>query len=398
LEPERFDVEVDEATLADLGERLRRARIAPDFANEDWRYGVEGGYLAELVAHWRDSYDWRATEREINSFANYRVELDGIPIHFIHERGKGPDPTPLLMTHGWPWTFWDYHKVIRPLTDPAAFGGDPADAFDVVIPSLPGYGFSTPLTVPGVQFTRTTDLWVELMREVLGYDRFAAYGGDWGSLVTADMGHRYAEHLIGLQLGLCFPLDFDLPGEDAYPPEEHDRFEQTEAKMATCVSHMSVQSSDPQTLAYALQDSPVGLLAWILERRRNWSGCEGEVERCFSKDDLITTAMIYWVTESIGTSMRYYWETARNPWQPSHDRTPVVEAKTGILLWPQEVALMPTAHMRRYYNVERLTEMAAGGHFHPMEQPEALVDEVRAFHRQLRGAVDAGLVAARPGT
>lgn len=391
MNSEPFEVHLSDERLADLQTRLERAQIPADFGNEDWRYGVEAGYLRELVDYWRQDYDWRAQEREINGFDNRYVSIEGIPIHFIYEPGRGPEPTPLLLAHGWPWTFWDYHKVIRPLADPASFGGDPEDAFDVVVPSLPGYAFSGPLAQTGVEFTRTAELWLQLMQDVLGYERFAVYGGDWGSLVAAQLGHRHADALVGAQLGLCFPLDFKLPPESAYPPEELQKFEQTEEKMATCASHMAVHSADPQTLAYALQDSPTGLLAWILERRRAWSGCGGDVERVFGKDDLLTTAMLYWATESIGTSMRFYWEAARNPWSPAHDRLPIVEAKTGILLWPDELALMPKAHLDRYYNVVRCTEMSAGGHFHPMEQPGPLVDEIRAFHRQLRAEAPSDL-------
>lgn len=383
---EPFEIKVEDEVLEDLGRRLAAPRIAADYANADWSYGVNGDYLEELVAYWRDEYDWRSEEARINGFANYRVEIDGVPIHFIHERGKGPDPTPLILSHGWPWTFWDYHKVIGPLTDPAAYGGDPADSFDVVVPSLPGYGFSGPLRRPGIQFAATADLWAALMTDVLGYERFGAYGGDWGALVTAVLGHKHPERLIGMQLGLCFPLDFVMPTEADYPPDEMDRFERTTAGMATTTSHMAVQMADPQTLSYALEDSPTGLLAWILERRRAWSACEGEVERCFSKDELLTTAMIYWVSRSIGTSMRYYAEAARHPWQPVHDRIPIVEAPTGVLLWPQELALMPTKVMERNYNVRRITEMPRGGHFHPMEQPELLVAEIRAFQKEMREA------------
>jgi pimeloyl-ACP methyl ester carboxylesterase len=277
--------------------------------------------------------------------------------------------------------------VIGPLTDPAAHGGEPSDAFDVIVPSLPGFSFSTPLNRPGVQWARTADLWVALMDE-LGYDRFAAYGGDWGSLVTAQLGHKYVDRLIGIHLGVCCPLTLfqdGLPTEDQYADDEKDRFHHTRRRMSSVgTSHLVVQSDDPQTLAYGLNDSPVGLCAWILERRRSWSDSRGDVETRFSKDDLVTTAMIYWLSQSIGTSMRYYWEAQHFQWQPEHDRTPVVEAPTAITLWPQELMLMPNALMESFYNLQRLTEMPSGGHFHPMEEPELLVGDIRAFFRTLR--------------
>ncbi|HJP41334.1 MAG TPA: epoxide hydrolase, partial [Dehalococcoidia bacterium] len=188
MEVTSFEVNVPQSVLDDLDWRLRHTRWPADFANDDWRYGTNRAYLEETVDYWINTYDWRKYEAEINSFANYRVDMDGVPIHFVHEPGKGPNPIPLILSHGWPWTFWDMNRVIGPLSDPASFGGDPADAFSVVVPSLPGYAFSSPLTTPGVSPGKTADMWVELMRNVLGYDRFGAQGGDWGAIITAQMG------------------------------------------------------------------------------------------------------------------------------------------------------------------------------------------------------------------
>ena len=384
---EPFEVAVPEATLADVRRRLERARWPIDVDNADWRYGVERGYLAELVGYWLDAFDWRAQEGAMNRFSHFRTTIEGAPIHFIHERGRGPAPMPLILSHGWPWTFWDYQKVIGPLSDPGAHGGDPADAFDVVVPSLPGFGFSAPLERSGIDWARTADLWVTLMRERLGYDRFAAQGGDWGALVTEQLGHRYAEHVIGIHLGLAMSLRLfidGLPGEDAYADDEKDRFQHTQARMAVGTAHWVVQASDPQTLAYSLHDSPLGLLAWILERRRSWSDSGGDVETRFSKDDLLTTTMLYWASDTTVSSMRYYWEAGRNTWSPSHDRTPVVEAPTAVTLWPQELIVMPQAFIDSYFNLKRCTTMPAGGHFHPMEEPERLVEDIREFFRPLR--------------
>jgi hypothetical protein len=197
---ESFKIAVPDALLSDLKDRLSRVRYPIDFANENWAYGTNRAYLEEMVAYWRDHYDWRKHEAEINRFSHYRTTIDGVPIHFIHEPGKGPKPIPLILSHGWPWTFWDLAKVIRPLADPAAFGGDPADAFDVVVPSLLGFCFSSPLTKPGINWWRTADLWVTLMRDVLGYSKFAAEGGDWGAFVTQQLGHKYPQHLLGIYL------------------------------------------------------------------------------------------------------------------------------------------------------------------------------------------------------
>ena len=211
---EPFRVDVPDEVLNDLQARLKLTRWADDFANEGWQYGTNTAYLKELVSYWIDGYDWRKQEREINGYPQFRTEIDGMPIHFTHVRGKGPNPKPLILSHGWPWTFWEYHKVIGPLSDPGSHGGDPADAFDLVVPSLPGYGFSTPLRKPGVNFWRTSGLWVKLM-ERLGYPRFAAHGADWGALITADLGHRYPERVMGVHFPMMLPLDLfsgGMPG------------------------------------------------------------------------------------------------------------------------------------------------------------------------------------------
>jgi pimeloyl-ACP methyl ester carboxylesterase len=382
-----FSVAIPDEVLADLKERLARIRWPDDFANSQWEYGTNLDYLKELVEYWRDEYDWRQHEDAINAFSQYRSTIDGIPIHFIHEPGKGPRPMPLILSHGWPWTFWDFHKVIRPLSGPAAFGGDPTDAFDVVVPSLPGYGFSTPLTKPGINFWRTADLWVTLMQDVLGYQRFAAQGGDWGALISHQLGHKYADRLIGVHTNLMAPLDLfssALPDASWFGPEEQGWHEKNTHFSDAESGYYALQTTKPQTLTYAINDSPVGLCAWILEKRRTWSDCDGDVEKRFTKDELLTTMTLYWVTQSFGTSARYYYEALHNPWQPSHDRTPVIEAPTGVSVFLEEVLLMPRRWADSYYNLKRWTEMPSGGHFAPMEEPDLLVEDIRAFFRPLR--------------
>ncbi len=387
MQKEPFTINVPEEVLTDLHERLTKVRWAQDFANPNWEYGTNGDYLKELVEYWRDAYDWRKHEQEMNSFAHYKTTIDGIPIHFIHEPGKGPNPTPLILSHGWPWTFWDFHKVIRPLTDPASFGGDPADAFDVIVPSLPGYGFSTPLTTSGINYWRTADLWVKLMQDVLGYDKFAAQGGDWGALITAQLGHKHADKLIGTHVNLMAPLSIfvgSIPEESEYGPGEEGLYERNNHFFTAESGYSALQTTKPQTLAFALNDSPVGLCSWILEKRRTWSDCDGDVEKRFSKDDLLTTMMIYWITQSFGTSARYYYEATHNPWQPSHDRTPVVESPMGVAVFQKEVIIMPRKWAEGYYNLKRWTPMPSGGHFAAMEEPQLLVNDVRAHFRSLR--------------
>ena len=381
-----FEIAIPEPALQDLRERLARARFATDFANDDWAYGTNGAYLRELVDYWLDGFDWRAQEAAMNAYAHHRATIDGIPIHFIHERGVGPNPMPLVLTHGWPWTFWDYEKLIRPLADPGAHGGDPADAFDVVVPSLPGFGFSAPLETPGVHWGRTAELWVELMRGVLGYDRFAAQGGDWGGLVTGELGHRFADHLYGIHVTLPgHPAFLSQRRPEDYGPEESDWAEREQAMVPKITSHMAVHTADPQTLAFALHDSPIGLAAWIVERRRAWSDCGGDVERRFGKDDLLTTLSLYWLTGTIGTSLRFYKESMEPTWwSPAHDRAPMIEAPTGVAVFLNEVMLVPKRTAERASNLVHWSVFESGGHFAPAEEPAALIEDVRACFRGLR--------------
>ncbi|MCY4427216.1 MAG: epoxide hydrolase [Halieaceae bacterium] len=382
-----FSLHVSDAELDELRLKLKHARFQEDIDNDEWKYGTNGAYLKELVDYWLNEYDWREHEAKINSFDHFRETIDDIPVHFIYEKGKGPNPTPLIMSHGWPWTFWDLQKVIRPLTDPASFGGDPADAFDVIVPSLPGFGFSTPLSTPGINFMHTAEIWDKLMRDVLGYERYGAQGGDWGSYVTTQMGHANADPLLGIHIHITLPLTMISEGPidpDWFEPdfvhwrEHNDRF------IAEETGYLAMHTTRPQTVAFALNDSPIGLMSWLLEKRRRWSHCDGDVETRFSKDDLITSVMLYWITQSIGTSMRYYYEAVANPWKPFHDRSPVVEAPTGILLFHNEMVLHPKRWAEQYYNLKSWTEAERGGHFGAMEEPDAIVSDLRNFFRSLR--------------
>ncbi len=392
MKPESFRIAIPQSQLDDLRRRLESVHWARDFGNSDWRYGMNGAYLRELVDYWLSSYDWRAQERAINAYDHYRVPIEGIPIHFLRAKGKGPDPLPLILTHGWPWTFWDFEQVIGPLTDPGAHGGDPADAFEIVVPSLPGFGFSTPLEQTGINWWRTADLWHVLMRDVLGHSRFCAHGGDWGALVTLQLGHRYADSLHGIHITGAAPLDI-FSGErpwaiggvlDAMSPDSEERSAMLawERKFA---SHVAVQHLDPQTLAFALHDSPVGLCAWLLERRRSWGDCRGDIERRFSKDQLLTTTMIYWLTDSFVTSARYYQEASAHPWKPDHERMPVVEAPTGITLFEPDKPPGPMDWTASYYNQTFFRVHPEGGHFAPAEEPAAVVEDIREMFRSSRG-------------
>jgi len=392
MKPERFTIAIPQPALDDLRVRLERFRAAPDFGNEDWRYGMEGCALRSLVDSWLDEYDWRAAEAEMNRYEHWRVSIDGVPIHYMIKRGVPSGaaavskPMPLIVTHGWPWTFWDHRYVVDALADPGGHGGDPADAFDVIVPSLPGYVFSSPLTTTGIGWARTADLWATLMKDVLGYPRFAAAGGDWGAFVTAQLGHKYASLVHGVYES--FPaipgLDYLSVKEGDYAAGERALFARRVEAEPTAASHMAVHSMDPQTLAIALNDSPAGLLAWIVERRRAWSDCGGDVERAFTREHLLTTVSLFWLTQTIGSSLRFYWETARQDWKPSHPRKPTIEAPTAMAVLPQDVFPLPRQIVEQHANLQHWRVYEKGGHFGPAESPGEYVEDVRGFFRRFR--------------
>lgn len=382
MTPERFAIDMPQAALTDLRDRLARTRLPDDWANEDWRYGVPRNWLAPLLDHWRDRFDWRAQEAAMNRFAHYRVTIDDGPVHFLHAPGKGPRPIPLILTHGWPWTFWDWRDVIGPLSDPGAHGGDPADAFDVIVPSLPGYGFSAPLQRAGINLRAIGDIWVRLMRNGLGHSRFIAAGCDWGSLVSAEIGHAHPDVAMGVHMTLpILPgLDVRALGPDDYAADEQWMAARTAAARRVSAAHVIVQGSDPQTLAYALNDSPAGLAAWLWERRRNWSAPDTPMDA----DRLCTLASLYWLTGTVASSLRLYAEHRRAPWQPLPRAGKLIPVPTGVALAPHELFLLPRRIAERDTMLTRWTVLPRGGHFLPIEDPVALVDDYRAFARPLR--------------
>jgi pimeloyl-ACP methyl ester carboxylesterase len=381
MQVEPYRIEIPHTAIEDLQNRLRRTRWADDFGNADWRYGVEQSWLKEMVSYWADRFDWRAQEAAMNAWPHFTVEIDGIKIHFLHALGKGPNPKPLLLTHGWPWTFWDFQALIGPLTDPAAHGGEAEDSFDVVIPCLPGFGFSTPFDTPGVDIPRIAELWLKLMRDGLGYPHFGAAGGDWGALVTTQLGHAYPEHLIGVLATLVA-----FPGQDITAPANFAADEQwmparAAQALPTIHSHIAVHSHDPQTLAYALADSPVGTAAWLWERRRAWSDCNGDVLSVFDRDALCTLASIYWFTGAIGSSLRLYFEHFKNGYGLPliHNRAKVIEIPTAFLVFPKDVAFVPHAVAAAATDLRLWRVMASGGHFGPAEKPRETVAALREF-------------------
>jgi pimeloyl-ACP methyl ester carboxylesterase len=401
LEP--APIHVPDEVLADLRRRLELTRWPDDAGNQDWYYGVDRAYLQELVDYWRTGYDWRKAEAAINAYEHYRVEVEGVPVHLMRRPGVGPSPIPLILTHGWPWTFWHWSRVVDPLADPGAHGGDPAEAFDVLAPSFPGFGFSTPLPDhPDMNFWKVADLWHVLMTRTLGYGRYAAAGCDVGALVTGQLGHKYADELYAIHIGSGQKLTlfngdraWDLSGgrpiPEDLPAEIHAQIVALEKRFAV---HLAAHTLDPSTLAYGLSDSPAGMLAWILERWVNWSDNGGDVETVFGKDDLLTHAMIFWVGNAIGTSIRTYANNNRYPWAASHDRQPPIEAPTGITFVGYENPPGVTTDRRvqhflesdraAWYNHVNLTAHDHGGHFIPWELPDQWVDDLRRTFRGRR--------------
>ena len=327
----------------------------------------------------------------------------------MYERGKGPNPLPIVLTHGWPWSFWDWKEATRRLTDPAAFGGDPADSFDVVAPSLPGFGFSTPLTVDGVQTQWTADLWATLMSDVLGYDRFAAAGGDFGAGISAQLGHKYGDRVVGVHvsiapmlggsagsgtggqkpgslLGLRRTLDGPTSrlSRDDFEPDEQWCWDMMDDRWTTALAHVAVHTTDPQTFAYALHDSPVGLAAWLIEKRYNWSDNRGGPDQVPSRKFLLDLVSIYWFTESYVTSARWYWHVFRTPWDRAHERTPAIEVPVGVPGFPREMVFAPRKMVEANNNLTHWGKQERGGHFPAAEEPDLFVKDLVEFFRPLR--------------
>ena len=381
MTPKPFTIAVPEGVLSDLRGRLARVRWPDEVPDGGWRYGTDLAYMKELVAYWRDRYDWRKNEAALNRFRQFTVPLAGIELHFVHEPGVGPDPMPLLLSHGWPGSVLEFHKIIPLLTDPARFGGDPADAFTVVAPSLPGYGFSFSPNQPRFGVTEIADAFASLMTDVLGYEHFGAQGGDWGAFITARLGYAYPEKLRGIHVNLL-TLRRDLKPPPNPTEEERRYLEDLGHWLREETGYQWIQGTKPQTLAYGLTDSPVGLAAWIVEKLRTWSDCGREIERRFTRDEVLTNVMLYWVTGAIGSSFWPYYARYHADWPiPDGAR---VQVPMGYAAFPHEIVRPPRAWAERVFDVRRWTPMAAGGHFAALEEPEALAAEVRAFFRPLR--------------
>jgi pimeloyl-ACP methyl ester carboxylesterase len=373
---EPFQIRVDDPVLEDLRGRLTRTRFPDQIEGTGWEYGIPIAYLRELVEYWRDTFDWRAQEARLNALAHFRTRIDGQSIHFVHARSAHADALPLLITHGWPGSVVEFLDVIPRLTDPQAHGGRAADAFHVVAPSLPGYGFSEPPRTRGWDVPRVARAFTELMAR-LGYARYGAQGGDWGAQVTTRIGALDPEHCVGLHLNMAI----GRPPENAAPLSEEEQADLAAMQdfMREESGYANEQGTKPQTLGVGLNDSPAGLLAWIVEKFRTWSDCDGHPESCFTREQLITNVMLYWATQTIASSARLYWETRHSGAPP-----PYVGVPTGVARYPKEPLRWPRSWVEGQYNVTHWVAMPRGGHFAAMEQPELFVEDVQTFFRTVR--------------
>ncbi len=378
-----FTVDVPEQVLTDLNDRLDRTRLPDQIPETGWTYGTDGAYLAELLEYWRDDFDWHAQERALNEFDQYKTVIDGVDLHFIHQRSANPDATPLLLIHGWPGSVFEFTGIIDRLMDPVSDGGDPGDAFHLVIPSLPGFGFSSAPTEAGWSPERMADAFATLM-DRLGYEKYGVQGGDWGGIIGRSVAGNYPDHVIGFHTN--FVLGGPAPGTDPDAGVTDDeralRAERVEA-FAEGSAYQDIQGTKPQTLGVGLNDSPAGLAAWIVEKFHGWSDNDGNVEDAFTKDQVLANVTLYWVTGSITSSARIYYEFRHAP-----SRRPVsyVSVPTAGAIFPKEIYFTPRAWAESRYNIVRWTEMPRGGHFAALEEPELLIEDVRAFFREVRAA------------
>jgi pimeloyl-ACP methyl ester carboxylesterase len=374
---EPFRIEASDEQLSDLRRRLRATRWPERETVDDWSQGIPLAYVQDVCAYWADKYDWRAREARLNRFPGFRTPIDGLRIHFLHVRSPHADALPLVITHGWPGSVVEFHKVIEPLANPTAHGGEARDAFHVVCPSLPGYGFSDKPARAGWKAERIARAWSELMAR-LGYARYAAQGGDWGALVTTAIGLQDRERCAGIHLNM--PIA---------PPDPATMNELTEAEQAALASmqhyerwdsgYSKQQSTRPQTLGYGLLDSPAGLAAWILEKFWSWTDCDGHPENALTRDELLDNVMFYWLPGTGASSARLYWESFANP------NLDPVEVPTGCSIFPKEIFRTSKRWAeKRFRNLVHFRELPRGGHFAAFEQPETFVREVRETFRRVR--------------
>ena len=393
-------IDVAQNVLDDLRERLIRTRWPDEVPNTGWSRGVDMAYMKELTAYWLDEYDWRAQEAQLNALNHYTADIDGLGIHFIREEGKGPDPMPLFLMHGYPWSFVVLLKILPMLTDPASYGGDPKDSFTVVVPSIIGFGLSDYPMQQGFGFQHHPEKYDRLMREGLGYERYGIEGGDWGGFLTAPFGHYYPESLIGIHLNCLFPrLGDEREPEDKDPdilrglgmkwapvkPKDPDMLQywkRVEQYWIDEGAYCHQQMTRPQTLAIGMTDSPAGLAAWIVEKWRAWCGWGDDFEKLFPRDMILTNIMLYWISNSFWSAIRLYSESYYHPWQLEPGSR--IEVPTAVAAYPHELAPIVRKRAERYYNVVHYNDYPQGGHFAIHERADEMAQDLQAFFRPLR--------------
>jgi pimeloyl-ACP methyl ester carboxylesterase len=378
-----FRIDVPQADLDDLRARLARTRWPDELPDVGWSRGVPLGYLQQLAVYWRDGYDWRKHEAALNEHPQFTTTIDGTGVHFLHVRSPEPDALPLILTHGWPGSVVEFLDVIGPLADPRAHGGDPADAFHLVIPSIPGYGFSGPTREAGWTTDRVAAAWKELMAR-LGYERYGAQGGDWGAFIAPELGRIDPEHVVGVHVNAATFgfIPFGPVGEEelaTFTDAENARVERLNRFLTEMNGYFQISATRPQTLAYGLTDSPVGQLAWIVEKFKEWTDSSAELpEDAVDRDHLLTNVMLYWLTGTAGSSARLYYENMHGAaWGKQPSPTPV-----GVAVFVEDVAIRRYAEQGN--NIVHWSEFDRGGHFAAMEAPDLLVGDVREFFRGLR--------------
>lgn len=375
-----FRIDVPRAELEDLSRRLGAARWPHELAGVGWDYGVPLPYLVELSEYWRDGYDWRRQEAQLNQLPQFTTTIDGARVHFVLIRSGEPDALPLIITHGWPGSFVEFLEIIEPLTDPRGHGGDPADAFDLVLPSIPGFGFSGPTVDRGWDMGRVAGAWAELMRR-LGYDRYGAQGGDWGFRISWELGRMDPKHVAAVHVNMLVPAVPEDVDESEITQEEHLRLARRQRFLSEGGAYAQIQATRPQTLAYGLTDSPIGQLAWIAEKFIEWSDTLTAPEDAIDRDQMLTNVMIYWLTRTAGSSARLYYEHARTSTfgPPGPTDTP-----TGVAVFPHDIAQPIRRFAERESNIVHWSEFDRGGHFAAMEVPDLLVGDLREFFRPFR--------------
>lgn len=376
-----FKVDIPPPTIRRILNRVREARMPDRLDGSDWRYGVDWNYMKSLTEYWATRYDWRKAEAGLNRFPQFLATVGDYEIHFYHVRGHGPKPVPLVLTHGWPGSVFEFQEAIGPLSDPARYGASADDAFDVIVPSLPGFGFSSKPKGKPIGPSTTARLWHQLMTGVLGYAKYGAQGGDWGQAVTLQLAGQFPDDLIGIHLNAAGGA---LPA-DAEPTEEERAWQRASAAARTTeLDYFNEQQHKPQTVAFALHDNPVGAAAWIVEKMKGWSDSTEDLDRTFTKDQVLTNIMLYLVTDTAGTGVWFYRGAADDTAPPRRGK---LMTPAGFAAFPKEMPYLqpPRSVLERNLNLVHYTKMAKGGHFACLEQPQLLVEDVRAFFRKVRG-------------